>query len=125
MIGSELAFVSGERERVVITEDMETVTLFLELDGDTLRLAGLTRESMQDDQLNSSRGALPYTENAVLNKDDSTWPETGTQMVLAETGLLWMLLALLAILGCCMIAAYMYKREQEKRYESFAGKLQH
>lgn len=125
MIGSELAFVSGERERVVITEDMETVTLFLELDGDTLRLAGLTRESMQDDQLNSSRGALPYTENAVLNKDDSTGPETGTQMVLAETGLLWMLLALLAILGCCMIAAYMYKREQEKRYESFAGKLQH
>ena len=60
MIGSELAFVSGERERVVITEDMETVTLFLELDGDTLRLAGLTRESMQDDQLNSSRGADVY-----------------------------------------------------------------
>lgn len=117
MIGSKPDLISGEHERVVITEDMQTVTLYLELDGDTLRLAGFTKESMQDDQLLHSGGAVPYTENAVLDQDSNA-AANSADMVLAGTGLLWMLLVLLAILIYCMIAVYVYRREQEKRYES-------
>ena len=118
MIGNEMDVISGESNRVVITEDMETVTLFLELKDDALRLAGFTKDSMQDDQLNNGGGAVPYTENAVLDQDGGPVSETGTKMTLPEAGLLWMLLVLLAILVCCAVAAYVYKKEQEKRYES-------
>lgn len=121
MTGDELDLIDGDPARVVITDDMETLTLFLEFDGDGLRLAGLTKKSMQDDQLENVGGAMPYAENAVLDqdKDGGLVPEAGKKMVLAETGLLWMLLALLVILGCCVIAAYVYKREQKNAMEAY------
>lgn len=112
IMGDKPDLIIGEdTPRVVVTEDMDTVTLYLELNENGLRIAGITKDSYQDLELKTNTVPAPYAQSVSITQDDAS---TEKAPQLDQNSLWWLLLLLIIILTICIIAAYVNRKKEEE-----------
>ncbi len=112
--------VKDGENKILITDDMESLTLYFELNGKSLRLAGLTDQTVQDDVLAAGVGATLLDKNEVLGKDGVIPNDDSISLkITSPEGIVICLIVVLAVLlSIIWIMVLMYKKRVERLAEN-------